>query len=155
MTAKSSKKPVTGKKAAAPKEKASASGRSLVLVVDDYTDAREMCCEILQYGGYEAVGAKDGLEAIEMAQSRLPALILMDLSIPGIDGWEATRRLKADVRTRDIPIIALTGHALHGHSEGAKKAGCDEFLTKPCLPDDLLAAVNRMLGAGAKRKKGS
>lgn len=129
--------------------------RPLVLVVDDYADAREMCCEILEFGGYRAEGAKDGFEALEKAQKLSPAVILMDLSIPGIDGWEATRRLKGDAKTQTIPIIALTGHALHGHSEGARKAGCDEFLTKPCLPDDLISAVNRILDRGAKRKKGA
>ena len=76
-----------------------------------------------------------------------PDLILMDLSLPGMDGWEATRRLKADERTSHIPIVALTGHALAGASEGAKKAGCDSFVTKPCLPDDLVVEVRRMLGA--------
>jgi CheY-like chemotaxis protein len=70
----------------------------------------------------------------------------MDLSLPGMDGWEATRQLKADERTRRIPVVALTGHALAGASEGAKKAGCDSFVTKPCLPDDLVVEVRRMLG---------
>jgi CheY-like chemotaxis protein len=69
----------------------------------------------------------------------------MDLSLPGMDGWEATRRLKADDATRRIPVVALTGHALAGASEGAKRAGCDSFVTKPCLPDDLVVEVRRML----------
>ena len=71
----------------------------------------------------------------------------MDLSLPGMDGWEATRVLKADERTKHIPVVALTGHALAGASEGAKKAGCDSFVTKPCLPDDLVVEVRRMLDA--------
>ena len=72
----------------------------------------------------------------------------MDLSLPIMDGWEATRRLKADDRTRAIPVVALTGHALAGHSKGAREAGCDSFLAKPCLPDQLVAEIRRMLAAG-------
>ena len=69
----------------------------------------------------------------------------MDLSLPVMDGWEATRRLKADQRTAAIPVVALTGHALAGISEGAKKAGCDAFVTKPCLPEDLVSEIRKML----------
>jgi CheY-like chemotaxis protein len=69
----------------------------------------------------------------------------MDLSLPVMDGWEATRRLKSDERTKGIPVVALTGHALAGHSEVARKAGCDAFVTKPCLPDALVVEVKKML----------
>ncbi len=119
----------------------------LILVVDDYQDAREMYAEYLQFSGFRVAEAKNGNEAVEQAFALMPDLILMDLSLPGMDGWEATRRLKADDRTKRIPIVALTGHALAGASEGAKKAGCDSFVTKPCLPDDLVVEVRRMLGA--------
>src|SRR5881409_1656182 len=108
-----------------------------VLVVDDYADAREMYCEYLEYSGFRTEQAKNGVEALERAFANPPDVILMDLSLPTMDGWEATRRLKADPRTRHIPVVALTGHALAGFSEGAKQAGCDAFVTKPCLPDDL------------------
>jgi CheY-like chemotaxis protein len=118
----------------------------LILVVDDYQDAREMYAEYLQFSGFRVAEAKNGNEAVEQAMTLMPDLILMDLSLPGMDGWEATRRLKADDATRHIPIVALTGHALAGASEGAKKAGCDSFVTKPCLPDDLVVEVRRMLG---------
>jgi two-component system cell cycle response regulator DivK len=118
----------------------------LILVVDDYQDAREMYAEYLQFSGFRVAEAKNGNEAVEQAFALKPDLILMDLSLPGMDGWEATRRLKADDRTKQIPIVALTGHALAGASEGAKKAGCDSFVTKPCLPDDLVVEVRRMLG---------
>ena len=74
----------------------------------------------------------------------------MDLSLPGMDGWEATRQIKADPGTSAIPIVALTGHALAGASESARKAGCDSFVTKPCLPDDLVVEVRRMLDAVKK-----
>jgi CheY-like chemotaxis protein len=117
----------------------------LILVVDDYQDAREMYAEYLQFSGFRVAEARNGNEAVEQALTLKPSLILMDLSLPGMDGWEATRRLKADVATKHIPIVALTGHALAGASEGAKKAGCDSFVTKPCLPDDLLIEVRRML----------
>jgi two-component system, cell cycle response regulator DivK len=119
----------------------------LILVVDDYQDAREMYAEYLQFSGFRVAEAKNGNEAIEKAFELGPDLILMDLSLPGMDGWEATRQLKSDERTRHIPVVALTGHALAGASEGAKKAGCDSFVTKPCLPDDLVVEVRRMLNA--------
>jgi CheY-like chemotaxis protein len=117
----------------------------LILVVDDYQDAREMYSEYLQYSGFRVAEARNGNEALEQAFALKPDLILMDLSLPGMDGWEATRRLKADAATRHIPIVALTGHALAGASEGARRAGCDSFVTKPCLPDDLVVEVRRML----------
>lgn len=119
----------------------------LILVVDDYQDAREMYAEYLQYSGFRVAEARNGNEAVAQARSLKPDLILMDLSLPGMDGWEATRVLKADEATKKIPIVALTGHALAGASEGARKAGCDSFVTKPCLPDDLVVEVKRMLNA--------
>jgi len=117
----------------------------LILVVDDYEDAREMYAEYLRFCGFRVAEARNGNEALEQAFALMPDLILMDLSLPGMDGWEATRQLKADERTRHIPVVALTGHALAGASEGARKAGCDSFVTKPCLPDDLVIEVRRML----------
>jgi two-component system, cell cycle response regulator DivK len=122
----------------------------LILVVDDYQDAREMYAEYLQFSGFRVAEARNGNEAVMQAFELKPDLILMDLSLPGMDGWEATRVLKADERTRRIPIVALTGHALAGASEGARKAGCDSFVTKPCLPDDLVVEVRRMLAAAEK-----
>jgi CheY-like chemotaxis protein len=116
-----------------------------VLIVDDFEDNRAMYAEYLRYAGLDVVEAKDGAEAIEMARTELPDLIVMDLSLPVIDGWEATRRIKRDPLTREIPIIALTGHALEGHSQGAREAGCEGFLAKPCLPDKLLDTVNELL----------
>jgi CheY-like chemotaxis protein len=120
----------------------------LILVVDDYEDAREMYAEYLRFCGFRVAEARNGNEALEQAFTLMPDLILMDLSLPGMDGWEATRQLKADERTRNIPVVALTGHALAGASEGAKRAGCDSFVTKPCLPDDLVVEVRRMLSLG-------
>jgi CheY-like chemotaxis protein len=122
----------------------------LILVVDDYQDAREMYAEYLVFSGFRVAEARNGNEAVAQAFALTPDLILMDLSLPGMDGWEATRLLKADERTRHIPVVALTGHALAGASEGARKAGCDSFVTKPCLPDDLVVEVRRMLSAVKK-----
>jgi CheY-like chemotaxis protein len=127
--------------------------RPLVLVVEDYQDAREMYGEYLRFSGFDVIEAANGFEAIEKAVAQTPDIVLMDLALPKMDGWEATRRLKADARTKDIPIVALTGHALAGHADSAQKAGCDSFVTKPCLPDALVAEIQRMLGLG--KKKGS
>lgn len=122
----------------------SAAGRR-VLLVDDYSDARDMYGEYLEYSGFEVIQAEDGIEALRKALDESPDIILMDLSLPIMDGWEATRRLKADERTATIPVVVLTGHALAGNSEGAKKAGCDGFVTKPCLPEDLVKEIRRVL----------
>jgi two-component system, cell cycle response regulator DivK len=119
----------------------------LVLVVEDYQDAREMYAAYLAFSGYRVAEATNGIEAIEKTVELMPDIILMDLALPRMDGWEATRRLKMDERTRHIPIVALTGHALAGHAEGARQAGCDAFVTKPCLPDALVAEIQKMLAA--------
>src|SRR5437667_2927674 len=129
------------------------SRKPIVLLVDDYPDAREMYAEYLEFSGFDIVQAGNGAEAIERALDSHPDVILMDLSLPVMDGWEATRRLKADERTKDIPVLAVTGHALAGISEGAKKAGCDAFVTKPCLPDELVKEIRRVLDNPTKPRK--
>ena len=123
----------------------SKTGRPRVLVVDDYPDAREMYSEYLEFSGFDVIQAVNGMEALQRAIDAAPDIILMDLSLPVMDGWEATRRLKEDARTNSIPVVALTGHALAGISEGAMKAGCDAFVTKPCLPEDLVKEIRRVL----------
>ncbi len=106
-------------------------------------------------GGYEIVSAPDGTAGIAMATAERPDLILMDLNLPEIDGWEATRRLKAAPGTRDIPIIALTAHAMAGDRERALATGCDEFETKPIDFDRLLPKVERLIArANAPRSSG-
>lgn len=117
----------------------------LVLVVDDVDHGREIFAEYLEFRGFRVATAADGLEALEKAFDLRPDVILMDLSLPGIDGWEATRRLKADDRTRDIPIIALTAHALAAAHDKAREVGCNSVVTKPCLPRDLEQEVRRQL----------
>jgi two-component system cell cycle response regulator DivK len=126
----------------------------LLLVVDDFEDNRAMYAEYLTHAGFRVVQAADGREAVERARELLPDVVVMDLSLPVMDGWAATRVLKGDQRTRDIPVIALTGHALAGHSQGARDAGCDEFLAKPCLPGTLLAKVRSILEARGKTARG-
>ncbi len=124
----------------------------LVLVVDDFQDNREMFAEYLSVSGFRVAEAATGREALERAFELLPDLILMDLSLPEIDGWQATRFLKSDPRTKSIPIVALTGHALADHSREAREAGCDAFLTKPCFPETLVLEIQRVLsGAASKR----
>jgi CheY-like chemotaxis protein len=125
----------------------------LVLIVEDYQDAREMYVEYLKFSGFRVAEARNGLEALERAFELRPDVILMDLALPRMDGWEATRRLKSDARTSGIPVVALTGHALAGHVEGARRAGCDSFVTKPCLPDALVAEIRRILSERQTRAK--
>jgi len=123
----------------------------LVLLVDDYADAREMYGFYLARHGFRVVEAADGHEALDKALSLRPDIILMDLSLPGIDGWELARLLKQDPRTTGVPIIALTAHALNGEEQRARGAGCDAFVTKPCLPQSLAQELNRVLQGATTR----
>jgi CheY-like chemotaxis protein len=118
----------------------------LILLVEDFDDAREMYREFLEFSGFRVITARDGREALEQARELDPDLILMDLSLPGIDGWEATRILKNDAATAHLTIVALSAHALAAEGERARKAGCDGFIAKPCLPGDLLTQIATYLG---------
>ena len=102
-----------------------------ILVVEDNEMNRDMLCRRLERKGYSVLVAQDGAEGLAVARSRSPDLIIMDLSLPQVDGWEATRRLKADDVTTDIPVIALTAHAMSTDKDRALAAGCDDFDTKP------------------------
>lgn len=104
-----------------------------------------MYAESLGASGFVVAEAGTGDEAVAKARALLPHAIVMDLSLPGMDGWTATRLLKLDPRTREIPVVALTGNARADASASAREAGCDAFLVKPCLPDDVVAAVRRVL----------
>ena len=117
----------------------------LVLIVDDVDHGREIYSEYLEYRGFRVATAADGEEALDKAFELLPDVILMDLSLPKLDGWEATKVLKNDPRTCGIPVVALTAHALVSAHDRAKEAGCDVVVTKPCLPRDLEAEVRRQL----------
>jgi CheY-like chemotaxis protein len=124
----------------------------LILVVDDLEDNREMYCEYLGFQGMRAISASNGKDAIDMARAHLPDLIVMDLSMPVMDGWEATRVLKAGAATKEIPVVALTGHAVRGSDDGALRAGFDDFVAKPCLPQHLAEVVTRWLSGKGRRR---
>jgi CheY-like chemotaxis protein len=116
-----------------------------ILLVEDNEMNRDMLSRRLERKGYTVAIAVDGQQAVDMAASETPALILMDMSLPVLDGWEATRRVKADARTKHIPIIALTAHAMQGDEDKAKEAGCDDFDTKPVELPRLLEKIQTQL----------
>ena len=118
-----------------------------ILLVEDNEMNRDMLSRRLERKGYQVVMAVDGQQGVEMAVSEAPALILMDMSLPVIDGWEATRRIKADERTKHIPVIALTAHAMQGDEQKAKEAGCDDYDTKPVELPRLLEKMEALLQA--------
>jgi CheY-like chemotaxis protein len=117
-----------------------------VLLVEDNEDNRTVYRTILEHFGYEVIEARNGQDGIQMAREDSPDLILMDISIPVIDGWEATKMLKADEATSHIPIIALTAHALATDRAKAEEVGCDGYLAKPCEPRRVVAEVERFIG---------
>lgn len=116
-----------------------------ILVVDDMPDNRELFLQYLE-DDYHVVEAMDGREAIAMAVEHIPDLILMDLSLPVMTGWEATQHIKANSTTKKIPVIALTAHAMTGDREKALAAGCDDYLTKPIVAADLLLKIRSFIG---------
>jgi CheY-like chemotaxis protein len=116
-----------------------------ILLVEDNEMNRDMLSRRLQRKGYEVVLAMDGQSGVEMTQTQAPDLVLMDMSLPVLDGWEATRRLKADPATRHIPVIALTAHAMSSDREKAIEAGCDDYDTKPVELTRLLAKIEALL----------
>jgi len=117
-----------------------------ILLVEDNEMNRDMLSRRLQKQGYEVVIAVDGEEGVAKAQTEAPALVLMDMSLPGVDGWEATRRLKASPKTQKIPVIALTAHAMTDDRDKAMAAGCDDFDTKPVEMPRLLSKIQALLG---------
>ena len=125
-----------------------------VLVVDDFPDGREMVAEYLIFRGFSVLQASTGAEAIELARKHRPRLILMDLGMPGLDGWEATRQLKADPRTKGCVIIALTAHALPSQHATAISAGCDDVIPKPFDLATLADSVDRIVNRNAAPLKG-
>jgi len=116
-------------------------GRPLILLVEDFVDAREMYRDYLEFSGFLVETAAHGGEAIDKARALDPDLVLMDLSLPGIDGWEATRLLKQDPATRHLLVVALSAHALAAEGDRAREVGCDGFISKPCLPSDLVVQI--------------
>ena len=118
-----------------------------ILIVEDNELNRDMLSRRLQRNGYDVLLAVDGAHGIDMARSGAPDLILMDMSLPVVDGWEATRRMKADVTLRSIPVIALTAHAMANDREKALEAGCDDYDTKPIELPRLLAKMRTLLAS--------
>ena len=116
-----------------------------ILLVEDNEMNRDMLSRRLERRGYEVVIAVDGAEGVDKARTEAPALILMDMSLPVVDGWDATRRIKAEPTTRAIPVIALTAHAMSGDREKAVEAGCDDFDTKPVDLARLLGKIEALL----------
>lgn len=121
-----------------------------ILVVEDVALNRDLVTQLLE-DDYRLLFADDGLAALDIAARRKPDLVLMDLSLPKLDGFEATRRLKADAATAKIPVIVLSAHAMKGDAERAREAGCDDFLTKPIDEDLLFAAITKQLAPSAER----
>ena len=121
-----------------------------VLIVEDVEFNRDLLVQLLEED-YELLTAMNGAAGVELAERERPDLILMDLSLPVIDGWEATRRIKANPALRHIPIIALTAHAMMGDEDKARAAGCDDYLSKPIDEDVLFEKLARLLGEGLER----
>jgi len=121
----------------------------LVLVIDDYADARAMYAAWLQVSGYRVAEASTAADALALARAEPPAAILMDLSLPGVDGIEATRQLKADPRTRHVPVVAITGHVEAHVAAAAAAAGCDAFIVKPSPAPEVVRVIARLIDGGA------
>jgi len=124
-----------------------------VLVVEDHEDNRRILRDLLISAGYEPIEAVSGEEGVALAETHRPDLILMDIQLPGLDGYEATRRIKANPALRQIPIIAVTSYALSGDEVKAKEAGCDAYVTKPFSPRALLAKIREYLPAAGSGPK--
>jgi two-component system, cell cycle response regulator DivK len=121
-----------------------------ILLVEDNEMNRDMLARRLTRRGYQVVLAVDGVQAIAVAESEAPDVILMDMSLPELDGWEATRRLKAAPATTSIPVIALTAHALSGDRDRALEAGCDDYETKPIELDRLIGKIEALVNRGLR-----
>ena len=117
-----------------------------VLLVEDNEMNRDMLSRRLTRRGFEVIFAVDGQQGVDLARTERPDIILMDMSLPVLDGWEATRRVKADDATRTVPVIGLTAHAMSGDYERAIEAGCDDYDTKPVELDRLIGKIERLLG---------
>jgi two-component system, cell cycle response regulator DivK len=119
--------------------------RPLILLVEDQHELRELYARQLSICGFDVIQAGNGADAIDHTSTHSPDVVLMDLSLPIVDGWEATRRLKSDDRTAHIPVVALTAHDGSDELQRATLAGCDWFVPKPCPPDALIAEIRRVL----------
>ena len=120
--------------------------KNRILVIEDTEDNRQIIRDLLTSVGYELIEASDGAEGVELAAKHKPDLILMDIQLPTVDGYEATRRIKADPATAHIPVIAVTSYALSGDEAKSRAAGCDGYVAKPFSPKQLLAKVREFTG---------
>lgn len=117
----------------------------LILVVDDNLDAREMYCMQLKHEGFDCIEARDGAEALQLARAHRPALVLMDVTMPVMDGWKAVEEIRADPDLRGTAVVMLTAHAFDVHRWQAQRVGADAFLAKPVLPDELTTQIKQLL----------
>jgi two-component system cell cycle response regulator DivK len=120
-----------------------------ILVIEDQEDNRQILRDLLTNADFQVIEAEDGESGLAAAAAQKPDLILMDVQLPGIDGYEATRRLKGDAALQDVPVIAVTAHALSGAEDQARAAGCDGYISKPISPRQLLAKVREYLSPAA------
>jgi CheY-like chemotaxis protein len=137
--------------AEAPSVQSSRTTHTVVLIVDDYQDCRDMYAAYLALAGFQVLKARDGFEALAIVDRELPDVILMDIGLPGMDGIETTRRLKADPATNGVPVVAFTAHP---RPEGDAAACFDGVLIKPCLPDELADHLHAVVASRARRDRG-
>jgi two-component system cell cycle response regulator DivK len=116
-----------------------------ILIAEDDTDVRSIVHDLLEAGGFATVVAIDGKQTLDLVIKEKPDLLVLDLSMPEVDGWQVAQTLRKNASTKNLPILALTAHAMAGDCEKALKAGCDSFLAKPFSPDDLLIEIQRLL----------
>lgn len=128
------------------------SERPLVLIVDDFEDGRKIYAEYLSFRNYRVETAENGAEALTKTVELQPSIVLMDIGLPVLDGLAATQKIKADARTRHIPVIALTAHAMGEARSEAIAAGCSAVVTKPCVPKEVEAAIRRQLSRDGEER---
>ena len=145
LSSRETRVPTRAQRAAGWDNRIVARVKPLVLLVEDQLELRQMYVQQLELGGFDVIEAENGADAVTNTAAHVPDVVLMDLSLPVLDGWEATRRLKADARTAHIPVVALTAHDGSGELERATNAGCDWFVPKPCPPDALITEIRRVL----------
>ena len=126
-----------------------------VLVVEDNAQNLYLATYLLENAGYDVISAADGIKGVEMAKDGLPDIVLMDILLPGVDGYEATRRLKSDPSTTAIPVVALTAYSMEGDEQAALAAGCDGYISKPIDPSDFVTKVSAFLSRRAGSSDGA
>lgn len=117
----------------------------LILVADDNLDAREMYCMYLRHEGFECIEAENGAQALQMAREHRPVVVLMDATMPGVDGWQAIEQMRSEADLRGTAVVMLTAHAFEEHRRRAESVGADAFLAKPVLPDELARRIRELL----------